>query len=149
MFVKEELKKVRMTAHLNPPSEGRRKQALMKLPSSTWRPGSVAPRGAAGAGRKKGGKRGELWIAMLQSSDRFEDLRVLVLHHLFLLPSLPRLSSSPRSDLQPGPPYGSNPCPRFSVSLCINFNWPDVLFSSFGLGWILGTRRLDVSKQGF
>lgn len=32
------------------------------------------------------------------------------------------------SDLQPGPPYGSNPCSRFTVSPCINFNWSDMFF---------------------
>lgn len=57
----------------------------------------------------------------------------LMLHHFFSLLCLPLPHPPPfslLSDLQPGLPYGSNPCPRFSVSPCINFNWADMLFFS-------------------
>lgn len=47
--------------------------------------------------------------------------------------------SLPLTDLQSGSAYGTNPCPPFSVSQCINFNWPDVLFFSLGLEKILFT----------
>lgn len=52
---KQELKKVRMTAHLNPPSE-RRKTRLNEAASSTQIPEGVAPWGAAGAQWQRGGR---------------------------------------------------------------------------------------------
>lgn len=54
-FKKQELKKVRMTAHLNPPSE-RRKTGLNEAASDPQTPEGVAPRGAAGAEWHGGGR---------------------------------------------------------------------------------------------
>lgn len=62
-----------MTAHLNPPRE-RRKTRLNEAASNTQIPEGVAPGGAAGAQRQRGGRGrmvgGSRWVVEWLSGDR-------------------------------------------------------------------------------
>lgn len=80
-----------MTAHLNPASE-RRKQALIKQPSSTQVPESTAPQGGRGRGRWllswERGCRGRVTLSTARSPSPFHLLIYSLDQHMAPIPAL-------------------------------------------------------------